>query len=163
MKKKTKSIDWTKNLILYCNSNNAGHCPKCNSNNIAVEELTAEQRKSLTFTCKECGCWSHFDGINEKGFWKARWISPRCYSLCKTMYRQEKPVNWCQCCIWGVALADAECAADFFWDHDSSQIVHSSYDSCCLHISFSFSRRERPMCRSFSFCNVERHTGRSLQ
>jgi len=67
MKKKTESIDWTKNLILYCNSNNAGHCPKCNSNNIAVEELTAEQRKSLTFTCKECGSWSHFDGINEKG------------------------------------------------------------------------------------------------
>ena len=67
MKKKTESIDWTKNLILYCNSNNAGHCPKCNSNNIAVAELTTEQRKSLTFTCKECGSWSHFDGINEKG------------------------------------------------------------------------------------------------
>ena len=42
MKKKTEAIDWARNLILYCNSNNAGHCPKYNNNNIVVEELTAD-------------------------------------------------------------------------------------------------------------------------
>ena len=67
MKKKAESVDWTKILISYCNTTETGHCPKCNSNNVVVEELAAEHRKSLTFTCKECGSWSHFDGINEKG------------------------------------------------------------------------------------------------
>ena len=66
MKKKPVSIDWTKNLISYCNTGKAGQCPKCNSNNVAVEDLASEHRQSLTLTCKECGSWSHFDGIKEK-------------------------------------------------------------------------------------------------
>ena len=68
-------------------------------------------------------------------------ISLRCYSLCKTMYRPAKEVDWCQCCQRGVALADAEGAADLFGDHDAAEVVDTANNASCFHISFSFSRR----------------------
>ena len=64
------------------------------------------------------------------------------------MYRPAKPVDRCQCCQQGVALANAEGAADFFGDNNSSQIVHSSDNAGCLHISFSFSAAYKaPLCK----------------
>ena len=65
----------------------------------------------------------------------------RCYSLHQTMYRPAKEVDWCQCCQRGVALADAEGAADLFGDHDAAEVVDTANDASCFHISFSFSRR----------------------
>ena len=67
------------------------------------------------------------------------------------MYRHAKPVDWCQCCQWGVALPDAEGSSDFFWNDDSPQIIHSSDNSCGFHISFSFYRccsaPKAPLCK----------------
>ena len=54
------------------------------------------------------------------------------------MYRPAKLVERCQCCQQGVALPDAQGSSDFFWDDDSAQIVHSSDNASCFHISFSF-------------------------
>ena len=61
------------------------------------------------------------------------------------MYRPAKSVDWCQCCMRGVAFTDFECASNLFGDEDSPQIVNSSYDTCCLHISFSFSARAQSL------------------
>ena len=55
------------------------------------------------------------------------------------MYRYTKPVDWCQCCQQGVSLADFQGSSDFFGNHNSPQIVHPTNNSCCFHISFSFS------------------------
>ena len=52
------------------------------------------------------------------------------------MYRPAKPVDWCQCCQQGVALPNLECASDFFGNHNSSQIVHSSDNACCFHFVY---------------------------
>ena len=41
-----------------------------------------------------------------------------------------------------------EGSADFFGDDDSAQVIDPSDNASCFHIFFSFSRRERPMCRS---------------
>ena len=54
------------------------------------------------------------------------------------MYRHAKLVERCQRCQQGVALADFQSASDFFGNHDSPQIVHSSDNASCFHISFSF-------------------------
>ena len=54
------------------------------------------------------------------------------------MYRKTKYVDWCQCCQQGVAFTDFKCSSDLLRDHDSSQIVHSSDNASCFHISFSF-------------------------
>ena len=51
-------------------------------------------------------------------------------------------------CVVGT-FSYLEGMSNLLGDHDSSQIVHSSDNASCFHISFSFSRRERPMCRSF--------------
>ena len=64
------------------------------------------------------------------------------------MYRPTESVAWCQCCQQGVSLTDSQRSSDFLRNNDSPQIVHSSDNAGCLHISFSFSCRERPMCRS---------------
>ena len=39
-------------------------------------------------------------------------------------------------------------ATNSFRNHNMPEIIHSSDNASCFHISFSFSRRERPMCRS---------------
>ena len=43
----------------------------------------------------------------------------RCYSLHQTMYRHTESVDWCQCCMRGVSLTDAQGAADLFGNHDA--------------------------------------------
>ena len=65
--------------------------------------------------------------------------SLRCYSLYKTMYRPAEDVNRCQCCIYRVSLPDTQGSSDLFGNHDSPQIIHSSDNAGCFHISFSFS------------------------
>ena len=54
------------------------------------------------------------------------------------MYRQAKPVDWYQCCQRGVALPYAKGASNFFGDDDSPQVIDSTNNSCCFHLSFSF-------------------------
>ena len=54
------------------------------------------------------------------------------------MYRHTKSVDWCQCCIWGVALTDGSGSSDFFGNYNSPQIVHMSYDTCRFHIFSPF-------------------------
>ena len=54
------------------------------------------------------------------------------------MYCPAESVDWCQCCMRGVSLTDAKGSANLLGDHDSSQIVHSSDNAGCFHISFSF-------------------------
>lgn len=58
--------DWIKNLISYNYSKDAGKCPKCNKGNVEVMEHVHGNRKSYTFTCKDCEATMHFDGIATK-------------------------------------------------------------------------------------------------
>ena len=51
------------------------------------------------------------------------------------MYRNAKPVDWCQCCQQRVSFTDPECAADFLGDDDSAEVIDPSYNACCFHIS----------------------------
>ena len=60
------------------------------------------------------------------------------------MYRPTKLVDWYQCCTRGIAFPNAKCAADFFGNDNSPQIVHSSDNACSFHISFSFSAHPLP-------------------
>ena len=55
------------------------------------------------------------------------------------MYRQAKPVDWCQCCMRGVAFSNLEGSSDFLRDHNTTQVVNASDNAGCFHISFSFS------------------------
>ncbi len=54
-------MKWLENLMLYNDTKKTGDCPKCKSKNIEVTEHTHGNRKSLTFLCKECGDFAHFD------------------------------------------------------------------------------------------------------
>ena len=62
-------------------------------------------------------------------------FSPRFYSFCHIMYRPAKSVDWCQCCMRGVTLTDAEGSADLLGNDDSAEIIDTSYNTGCLHIS----------------------------
>jgi len=59
-------MEWTKNLISFSNSKNAGNCPKCKSENVEATEHLHGNRKSVTFVCKDCNASIHFDGIATK-------------------------------------------------------------------------------------------------
>ena len=52
------------------------------------------------------------------------------------MYRHTKPVDWCQCCLWRVSLADAEGSSDFFRNHNSPQVVDPSNNASCFHFVY---------------------------
>ena len=56
-------MDWTKNLISYSVSEDAGKCPSCGSKDVEVNEYVNGNRKSLTFVCKNCKSSDHFDGM----------------------------------------------------------------------------------------------------
>ncbi len=56
-------MSWEKNLIEYYKIGNAGTCPKCKSENIEVAKHKINERNSITFSCKECGNFAHFDGL----------------------------------------------------------------------------------------------------
>ena len=65
-----------------------------------------------------------------------------CFILCSfydTMYRPTKLVHRCQCCQQGVSFPDTQGAADLLGDHDPPEVIHSSDNASCFHISFSFS------------------------
>ena len=55
------NMDRIKNLILYCDTKKAGKCPKCQNENIEVTEHPHGERKPITFVCKDCGAFAHFD------------------------------------------------------------------------------------------------------
>ncbi len=55
-------MSWTNNLIEYHKNKKVLPCPKCNSNKVKIEELEHDKRKSITFSCDECGSFNHFDG-----------------------------------------------------------------------------------------------------
>ena len=57
-------MDWSKNLISYCETEQVGSCPNCGSRKIEITEYIYGARKSLTLCCKDCGKWAHFDGYN---------------------------------------------------------------------------------------------------
>lgn len=60
-------MDWTKNLILYCDTKKPGKCPKCKSESIEVTEHKSKIRTSWTFVCKNCGASEHVDGVCHGG------------------------------------------------------------------------------------------------
>lgn len=59
-------MEWTKNLISFCDSKDAGKCPKCKKDGVQVTEHQYGNRKSLTFYCKDCKASIHFDGVATK-------------------------------------------------------------------------------------------------
>ena len=63
-------------------------------------------------------------------------ISPRLFfiSLHHTMYRNAKPVDWCQCCQQRVALSYSHGSSDLLGDDHTPKIVDSADYSCCFHI-----------------------------
>ena len=73
-------------------------------------------------------------------------MSLRCYSLRKAMYRPVESVDWCQCCQRGVAFSNLEGSSDFFGNHDSSQIVYATNNSCCG------ARHIRRLSKAFLIC-----------
>ena len=56
---------WVDNLLLYCESGKKGVCPKCHGEHIEVIEVTNGTRESITFECKDCGAFEHFDGAKK--------------------------------------------------------------------------------------------------
>lgn len=54
------------NVIPYNTTGEAGLCPYCQGNHVVVQEHLWETRRSLTFSCSDCGKWEHFDGGNFK-------------------------------------------------------------------------------------------------
>ena len=73
---------------------------------------------------------------------------PRFCSFYHTMYRPTESVGWCQCCQRGVSLPYAEGSPNLFGNDDSPQIVNSSDNASCFHISFSFSVADQaPLCK----------------
>ena len=54
-------MDWLQNLILYFDTKSVGECPQCNGENIKVTEHKHEKRTSITFECKDCSAFAHFD------------------------------------------------------------------------------------------------------
>ena len=93
------------------------------------------QRHTLTSNSAKNyhGSWNKGVTIHSAVVILLRW-----YSLCKTMYRPAKSVDWCQCCQQGVTLTDAQGASNLLRNHNSPQIIHSSDNASCFHISFSF-------------------------
>lgn len=54
---------WENNVVSYEKEENTGVCPECGSEDIVVEEYMNGRRRSLTFLCKNCNSWEHFDGF----------------------------------------------------------------------------------------------------
>lgn len=52
---------WISNLIAYEKNKAALKCPYCSNNNVEVLKHSGK-RRSITFTCKDCGKSEHFDG-----------------------------------------------------------------------------------------------------
>lgn len=56
---------WTKKLIEYNNTKEAGQCPVCGSSQFKVE-VFEYGRTSILFKCPDCGATKHFDGLIKK-------------------------------------------------------------------------------------------------
>lgn len=52
---------WISNLIAYSKDKTIEKCPYCSSDKVDVKEH-GTSRRSLTFTCENCGKTEHFDG-----------------------------------------------------------------------------------------------------
>ena len=55
------------------------------------------------------------------------------------MYRQAESVHRCRCCQQGGTFPDFQSSSNLFGNDDSPQVIHSSDNAGCFHISFSFS------------------------
>lgn len=55
-------MSWIDNLIKYNRSGQAGKCPKCGDENVTATEHKNGNRLSITFECKKCKAFEHFDG-----------------------------------------------------------------------------------------------------
>ena len=76
------------------------------------------------------------------------------------MYRPAEPVDWCQCCMKGVALTDAECEANLLGNDDSAEIIDPANNSGCFHtIFFSFSAADKAPCVKGAGRNLRFLTG----
>ena len=53
---------WMVFLLQYCKENKIGKCPVCGKTKMEVQEHINGNRKSLTFSCKDCKATTHFDG-----------------------------------------------------------------------------------------------------
>jgi len=56
---------WIDNLLLYCKSGKKGNCPKCHSDLVDVQEYSKGRHRSITFECRKCNSFEHFDGASE--------------------------------------------------------------------------------------------------
>lgn len=54
---------WEKNALEYEKGERADICPFCGKRSVKIEEHISGNRKSLSFTCKACGKWEHYDGF----------------------------------------------------------------------------------------------------
>ena len=61
------------------------------------------------------------------------------YTLMEAHHGKAELLLHCQCCMRGVSFSNLEGSSNLLRDNNSSQIVHSSDNACCFHISFSFS------------------------
>ena len=120
------------------------------------------QRHTLTSNSAKNyhGSWNKGVTIHSAVVILLRW-----YSFRKTMYRPAKLVDWCQCCQQGVSLADAQSAANFFRNDDSSQIVNTTDNACCFHIIFllHLHRRAGACSRRLVLFCMRRDQGSALQ
>lgn len=54
---------WENNAVLFEETGDPGTCPDCGSDNVDVKLHRFERRQSITFHCRDCGRWAHFDGF----------------------------------------------------------------------------------------------------
>lgn len=52
---------WIQNFVAYIENKTIEKCPYCSSTEVDVQEHKGS-RKSITFTCENCGKSEHFDG-----------------------------------------------------------------------------------------------------
>lgn len=60
--------------------------------------------------------------------------SPSQPSLLQSEHGKSKPFVFWQYYLWRVAFPDTQCAADFLWNHYSSQVIDSSDNASCSHV-----------------------------
>ena len=63
--RKGRLVMYTSNLIQYCNSGNAGKCPKCGYD-LEVKKVRTPIRENIILSCKKCGKSNVFLGTVTK-------------------------------------------------------------------------------------------------
>lgn len=60
IQKEWAAVKWEDVLIEYMKNKKTGKCPVCGENALKAEHY----KKSLTFECKKCGAFRHYDGLS---------------------------------------------------------------------------------------------------